>query len=123
MIRVGPSGKIAQYFLKNKLTLLIVIAAILLGVFAIIMTPREEDPQIEVPMVDIFIPMPGATPTEVEQRAVTPMEKLFWEIPRVKYVYSTSSPNMGMIIVRFKVNTDENSAMVHIYDKIMGHRN
>ncbi len=70
MIRVGPSGSIAHYFLKNKLTLLIVISSLLLGLFAALMTPREEEPQIVVPMVDVIIPFPGATPQEVEQRAV-----------------------------------------------------
>ncbi|HQO20889.1 MAG TPA: efflux RND transporter permease subunit [Acidobacteriota bacterium] len=118
MIKVGPSGSIAHYFLKNKLTLLIVISSLLLGLFAALMTPREEEPQIVVPMVDVMIPFPGATPQEVEQRAVAPLEKLFWEIPGVEYVYSTSSSNFGMVIVRFKVNSDETDAMVRIYDKM-----
>jgi multidrug efflux pump subunit AcrB len=122
MIKVGPSGGVAHYFLKNKLTLLFVLMALLLGVFAVIMTPREEEPQIQVPMVDILVPMPGASPQEVEQRVVTPLEKLLWEIPRVEYVYSTSGANYGMIIVRFLVNTDPDSAMVKIYDKLQGHR-
>ncbi len=121
MIKVGISGAIAQYFLKNKLTLLFIIASLMLGVFAVIMTPREEDPQIKVPMVDIIIPMPGASPKEVEQRVVTPMERLMWEIHNVKYVYSTAAANMGMVIVRFKVNSDEQTALVRIYDKIAGH--
>lgn len=123
MIKTGLSGNIAQYFLKNRLTLLFVLTSILLGVFAVIMTPREEDPQIRVPMVDIVIPMPGSTPTEVEQRVVTPMEKLMWEIPDVKYVYSTSASNYGMIIVRFKVNSSEEKALLRIYDKVMGNMN
>ena len=122
MIKTGPSGGVAHYFLKNKLTLLFVIASLLLGVFAVLMTPREEEPQIKVPMVDIIVPMPGASPQEVEQRVVAPLEKWLWEIPRVEYVYSTSGPNMGMIIVRFLVNTDEDTALVKIYDKIAGHR-
>lgn len=123
MIKVGPSGSIAHYFLKNKLTLLIVITSLLLGIFSIIMTPREEEPQIVVPMVDVIIPYPGATPEEVEKRVVTPLEKIFWEIPKVEYVYSTSSSNFGMVIVRFKVNSDETEAMVRIYDKIKGSSN
>ncbi len=120
MIKVGPSGSIAHYFLKNKLTLLIVITSLMLGVFAVIMTPREEEPQIVVPMVDVIIPYPGATPLEVEKRVVTPLEKIFWEIPKVEYVYSTSSSNFGMVIVRFEVNSDETEAMVRIYDKLKG---
>lgn len=120
MIKTGPSGGIAKYFLKNRLTLLFVLTAVLLGVFSVIMTPREEDPQIRVPMVDIIIPMPGSTPREVEQRVVTPMEKLMWEIPNVKYVYSTSASNYGIVIVRFKVNSSEENALLRIYDKIAG---
>jgi multidrug efflux pump subunit AcrB len=123
MIKVGPSGRVAHYFLNNKLTLLFVITALILGVFAVLMTPREEEPQIKVPMVDIFVPMPGATPEEVEQRVSTPLEKLMWEIPNVEYVYSTSSANVAMIIVRFKVGSDEDTALVKIYDKIAGHKN
>jgi multidrug efflux pump subunit AcrB len=120
MIRVGPSGSVAHYFLKNKLTLLFVVTSLILGVFAVLMTPREEEPQIKVPMVDIFVPMPGASPEEVEQRVVTPLEKLLWEIPNVEYVYSTSGANMGMIIVRYEVNTPEETALLRIYDKIAG---
>ena len=120
MIKVGPSGRIAHYFLNNRLTLLFVITALIAGVFAVMMTPREEEPQIKVPMVDIFLPMPGASPQEIEQRVVTPMEKRMWEISGVEYVYSTSSANMGMVIVRFKVGTDADSAVLKIYDKVAG---
>jgi multidrug efflux pump subunit AcrB len=123
MIKVGPSGGVAHYFLNSRLTVLFIITALLLGVFAVIMTPREEEPQIKVPMVDIIVPMPGASPEEVEQRVSAPLEKLMYEIPRVEYVYSTSSANMGMVIVRFLVNTEEDSALIKIYDKIQGHMN
>lgn len=122
MIKVGPSGSIAHYFVKNKLTLLIVLTSLVLGVFAVLMTPREEEPQIVVPMVDVIVPYPGATPEEVEARVVTPLEKIFWEIPKVEYVYSTSSSNFGMVIVRFLVNSDETEAMVRIYDKLNGNK-
>ncbi|MFB3851637.1 MAG: efflux RND transporter permease subunit [Acidobacteriota bacterium] len=122
MIKVGPSGSLAHYFIKNKLTLLIVLTSLFLGVFAVLMTPREEEPQIVVPMVDIIVPYPGASPEEVESRVSTPLEKLFWEIPKVEYVYSTSSSNFGMIIVRFLVNSDETEAMVRIYDKLNGNK-
>ena len=67
MIKVGPSGKVAHYFLNNRLTLLFIITALLAGVFAVMMTPREEEPQIQVPMVDLFLPMPGASPQELEE--------------------------------------------------------
>ena len=120
MIKVGISGRVAHYFLNNRLTLLFIITALLAGVFAVMMTPREEEPQIQVPMVDLFIPMPGASPQEVEQRVVTPMEKRLWEISGVEYVYSTSTANMGMVIVRFKVGTNPDSALLKIYDKVAG---
>jgi multidrug efflux pump subunit AcrB len=120
MIKVGPSGRVAHYFLNNRLTLLFIVTALLAGVFAVLMTPREEEPQIQVPMVDLFLPMPGATPQEIEQRVVTPMEKRLWEIKGVEYVYSTSAANMGMVIVRFKVGTDPDSALLKVYDKVAG---
>jgi len=122
MIHTGPSGRVAHYFLNNRLTLLFVVTALLLGVFAVLMTPREEEPQIQVPMVDLFVPLPGASPAEVEQRLATPLEKLLWEIPGVEYVYSTSSADVAMVIARFRVGTDPDSALVKIYDKLAGHR-
>jgi hypothetical protein len=78
-----------------------------LGALAVVALPREEEPQIIVPMVDVFVEMPGASPAEVEQRVTRPMEKLLWEVPGVEYVYSTSSPGQSMVIVRFKVGEAE----------------
>jgi multidrug efflux pump subunit AcrB len=123
MISVGLSGRIAHYFINNRLTLLFVITALLAGVFAVLMTPREEEPQIQVPMVDIFLPMPGSSPQEVEQRVAGPLEKLLWEIPGVEYVYSTSMSDMGMVIVRYKVGTNPDAALLKIYDKVVGNWN
>ena len=100
---LGPAGKIAEFFTDSKLTPLIIITSILLGIASTIALPREEEPQIIVPMVDVFVRMPGADSKEVEQRVTYPMEKLLWEIPGVEYVYSTSKPGMSMVIVRFKV--------------------
>ena len=97
--RLGLSGRIAHYFIDSKLTALIIIASVLLGVFAIIVTPREEEPQIIVPMIDIFVQMPGASAKEVESRVTYPMEKLLNEIPGVEYVYSTSSSGGSMVIL------------------------
>ncbi len=88
----GPAGKMAKFFIDSKLTPLVIVASILLGVAAVIALPREEEPQIIVPMIDVFVQMPGASAKEVEQRVTSPMEKLLWEIPGVEYVYSTSSP-------------------------------
>ena len=98
----GIAGRIAQSFIDSKLTLLIVIASLLLGVFAVVMLPREEEPQIKVPMVDVLVSMPGFHAKEVEERATRPMEKLLWEIPGVEYIYSTSSEGQSLAIVRSK---------------------
>jgi multidrug efflux pump subunit AcrB len=117
--KVGPSGKIAQFFIDSKLTPVIIIAAILLGAAAVIALPREEEPQIIVPMIDIFVQMPGASSKEVEQRVTSPMEKLLWEIPGVEYVYSTSSPGMAMVVVRFFVGEDEERSIVRLQSKLM----
>ena len=87
-----PAGRLAAAFVNSKLTPLFVVASILLGVFAVVKFPREEEPQIIVPMIDIFVEMPGASAREVEERVTKPMEKLLWEIPGVEYIYSTSSP-------------------------------
>ena len=117
--KVGPSGKIAKFFIDSKLTPVIIIAAILLGAAAVIALPREEEPQIIVPMIDIFVQMPGASSKEVEQRVTSPMEKLLWEIPGVEYVYSTSSPGMAMVVVRFFVGEDEEKSIVRLQSKLM----
>ncbi len=116
---IGISGKIAKAFLKSKLTPLIVITALLLGLFAIIQTPREEEPQILVPMIDVFVRYPGASAEEVEERVTRPMEKLLWEIQGVEYVYSISRPGMSMVIVRFYVGEDMEDSLVKLYNKLM----
>jgi multidrug efflux pump subunit AcrB len=116
---IGPSGRLAQTFINSKLTPLIIVAALALGVFAVLITPREEEPQIKVPMIDVFVPFPGASAREVEERVSTPLEKLIWEIPGVEYVYTTSSPDVGLAIVRFKVGQDPEESLVKLYAKIM----
>jgi multidrug efflux pump subunit AcrB len=120
MNRLGFSGRIASHFIDSKLTPLIIAAAVLLGLFAVIATPREEEPQIIVPMVDVFVQMPGASAKEVEKRVTTPMEKLLWEIPGVEYIYSTSSPGSSMCIVRFYVGQDIEASIEKLYNKLYG---
>ena len=117
--RVGISGRIAGAFLDSKLTPLLVVAALLLGFFAVAVTPREEEPQIKVPMVDVMLGFPGATAKEVEQRVIAPAEKLIHEIENVEYVYSTSMPSGGMIVARFKVGTDPDQAVLRVHAKLM----
>jgi multidrug efflux pump subunit AcrB len=115
----GIAGTLAATFIHSKLTPLIMIASILLGIAAVIALPREEEPQIIVPMIDVFVSMPGASAKEVEERVTSPMEKLLWEIPGVEYIYSTSSPGMSMAIVRFYVGQDEEKSIVRLQSKLM----
>jgi multidrug efflux pump subunit AcrB len=117
-MKFGLAGRIAHAFIASKLTPLAIVAALLLGAFSIWQTPREEEPQIKVPMLDVMVRMPGASPTEVEQRATIPIEKLVREIPGVEYVYSISSPGMSLVIVRFYVGQKEEDAIVRTYNKL-----
>ncbi len=115
---LGIAGRLAAAFIDSKLTPLLIAASLLIGVGAVALLPREEEPQIIVPMVDVFVQMPGASPKEIEQRITKPMEKLLWEIPGVEYVYSTSSEGVSMVIVRFKVGEDEERAIVRLNQKL-----
>jgi multidrug efflux pump subunit AcrB len=112
------AGQVAHAFIDSKLTPLIIVAALLLGAFAILQTPREEEPQIVVPMLDVFVQMPGASAQEVAQRVSLPMEKLLREVPGVEYIYSISHPGMSMLVVRFYVGTKEEDAIVETYNKL-----
>ncbi len=117
-MKLGLAGKIAKAFLNSKLTPLVIVASLLLGAFSVLQTPREEEPQIIVPMLDVFVGMPGASAREVEQRVTIPMEKLLREVPGVEYLYSTSQPGGAMVIVRFYVGIKEEDAVVRTYNKL-----
>ena len=114
----GVAGRLAGAFIHSKLTPLFIVASMLLGVYAVVALPREEEPQIIVPMIDVFVDMPGASPTEVEQRVTRPIEKLLWEVPGVEYLYSTSMPGRAMLVVRFLVGQDEERALVRLTQKL-----
>lgn len=114
----GVAGRIARAFIDSKLTPLLVIMSLLLGAAAIWLLPREEEPQIKVPMVDVMVSMPGFSAKEVEERATRPMEKLLWEIPGVEYLYSTSSEGESLVIVRFKVGEDLERSLVKLNQKL-----
>ncbi|HMV51479.1 MAG TPA: efflux RND transporter permease subunit, partial [Blastocatellia bacterium] len=116
---IGLAGKVARAFIASKLTPLVIIASILLGLGAVVMLPREEEPQIIVPMIDVFVQMPGASAKEIETRITQPMEKLLWEVPGVEYIYSTSSPGMAMAVVRFYVGQNEEDAIVRLNQKML----
>ncbi len=119
----GAAGRLAAAFINSKLTPLVIVASLGLGAMAIVALPREEEPQIIVPMVDVFVAMPGATPQDVEQRVTRPMERLLWEVPGVEYVYSTSSPGQSLVIVRFKVGEAEEAALVRLNQKLAANMN
>jgi|CXWL01.1.fsa_nt_gi multidrug efflux pump subunit AcrB/nucleotide-binding universal stress UspA family protein len=118
MKEIGIAGKLAGAFIQSKLTPLIVAASILLGIGAVVMLPREEEPQIIVPVIDVMVRMPGTSSKEIEERVTKPMEKFLWEIPGVEYIYSTSSPGASMAIVRFKVGQNEEDAIVRLNQKM-----
>ena len=101
----GLAGRLARLFTTSKLTPLAVLTSLLVGILALSITPREEEPQIIVPMVDVRIPYPGASPREVEQRITIPVEKLLWGLPDVEYVYSTSR-HAAALILRLAKNVD-----------------
>jgi multidrug efflux pump subunit AcrB len=123
MKEIGLAGKLARAFIDSKLTPLVIAASILLGLGAVVMLPREEEPQIIVPMIDVFVEMPGASAKEVEERVTKPMEKLLWEVPGVEYLYSTSMPGQAMVVVRFLVGQNEEDAIVRLNQKMQGNFN
>jgi multidrug efflux pump subunit AcrB len=114
----GAAGRMAAAFIHSKLTPLFILASMALGALAVVALPREEEPQIIVPMVDVFVEMPGATPADVEQRVTRPLEQLLWEVPGVEYVYSTSSPGQSMVVVRFTVDEPQEAALVRLNQKL-----
>jgi multidrug efflux pump subunit AcrB len=116
---LGPAGRFARTWISSKLTPLLIVTSLLIGLFAVLKLPREEEPQIIVPMIDVFVQMPGASAKEVEERVTRPMEKLLWEIPGVEYIYSTSSPGGSMAIVRFFVGQDEEKSIVRLNQKLL----
>ena len=115
---LGIAGKLAHTFLNSKLTPLFIAASLAIGAFAIAIIPREEEPQILVPMLDITTAMPGASPAEVEQRVTLPIENLVHQISGVEYVYSTSAPGQSLVIVRFLVGTPQEDALIKVYSKL-----
>ena len=118
MHNLGVAGRLASTFLSSKLTPLFILASLALGIFAVAIIPREEDPQILVPMLDIATAMPGASPAEVEERVTLPIEKLVHQISGVEYVYSTSAPGQSLVIVRFLVGTPQEDALIKVYSKL-----
>ncbi|SNY95312.1 efflux RND transporter permease subunit [Flagellimonas pacifica] len=117
----GLAGRIAKSFIGSKLTILLMIVFMVIGVYSSFLIPREEEPQIDVPMADIFVGYPGASPVEVESRITKPLEKIISNIKGVEYVYSTSMKEQGMVIVQFYVGEDIERSLVRLYDEINKH--
>ena len=120
--RPGLSGRIAALFIDSKLTPLIMLGVLLLGLFAVVGTPREEEPQIVVPMADVWLPFPGASVKVVEEQLTKPFERKLSEIKGIEYVYSISRPGGALIIVRFYVGQPMEQSLVDLYDKLMANQ-
>jgi len=114
----GIAGTIARAFVDSKLTPLLVAVSVALGLLAIVSLPREEEPQIKVPMADVMVAMPGASAEEIESRISSPLERLMWEIPGVEHVYSTSQPGRSLVVVRFRVGEDVERSLVNLHQKL-----
>ncbi len=116
--QLGISGRITERFQASAITPLLALVGLLLGLFAILVTPREEEPQINVTFADVFIPFPGAAATEVEQLVAGPAEQVLSEMKGIKHVYSVSRPGMAVVTVQFQVGEDQTDAIVRLYSKI-----
>lgn len=120
-MKTGFAGQLAKLFINSKLTPLLMVAFMVIGMYSAYLTPREEEPQIDVPIADIFLRYPGASPSEIESRVMQPLEKVVANIPGVEYVYSTSMPGQAMLIVQFYVGEDIERSLVKMYNEIMKH--
>ncbi len=120
-VALGPSGRLARRFLDSELTPLLALLGLLLGVFAVLVTPKEEEPQIDVTFANVFIPFPGATAAEVERLVAGPAEQVLSEIEGVKHVYSVSRPGMAVLTVRFEVGVPRTEAIVRLYNQVYSH--
>ncbi len=114
----GFAGRLARAFIDSKLTPLGIAASLLLGLMAVALLPREEEPQIKVPMIDVLVALPGGTPKEVEERLTIPMEKLLYELPGVEYIYSTSMSGKSLLVVRFYVGENLENSIVRLNQKL-----
>ena len=119
----GISGKIAQAFMNSKLTILLMIGLMIIGVYSSFLIPREEEPQINVPMADIMVGYPGASPKEVESRVAKPLEKIISNIKGVEHVHTMAMNGQAMLIVQFYVGQDVERSYVKLYDELAKHEN
>ena len=120
--KLGISGSIAKKFLQTEITPLLALVGLLLGIFAVLVTPREEEPQIDVTFANVFIPFPGATAKEVEKLVSTPAEQVLSEIKGIDHVYSVSKPGMAVLTVQFLVGEDSTQSIVKLYNKVFSNQ-
>ena len=120
--KLGFTARIVDLFLGSNLSMLLLLAALAAGAFALLITPRDEDPQISVPLADIIVQMPGASAAEVENLVTISLEKRLWEMEGVEHIYSVSRPGMAMVTVRFRVGYDTIKSLVQIYNKLESNR-
>jgi multidrug efflux pump subunit AcrB len=117
-VRIGLAGQIAHAFLDSKLTPLLIAASLGLGALALLSTPREEEPQIRVPMVDVAVSWPGAEPAEIETRIVEPLERSMWGLSGVEHVYAAARSGLALVTVRFRVNESNEESLVKVYERL-----
>jgi len=120
--RLGISGRIARYFQDNPLTPILALLGLLLGLVAVAITPREEEPQIDVTMANVIVPFPGADAHQVEQMVAFPLEQKLSEIEQVKHTYSISRPGMAVLTVEYEVGVERQPALVRLYDKVFSNQ-
>ena len=119
---MGISGRIARFFQDSQLTPLLALVALLLGLFAVAVTPREEEPQINVTMANVLVPFPGASVHDVEALVATPAEQVLAQMTGVEHVYSVSRPGLAVLTVQFKVGVPRTEALVRLYNTIQSNR-
>ena len=120
--KLGISGQLAKRFQNNPLTPILAILGLLLGLVAVLITPQEEEPQIDVTMANVFVPFPAASSKQVEQLVSYPLEKKLSEIEGIKHVYSVSSPGLAVLTVEFTVGVERQPAIVNLYNQVFSNQ-
>lgn len=120
--KLNSAGRLANLFVTSKLTILFMLACILLGLLAVTLTPREENPQIVVPGAQVWVTLPGASAEEVEELVIRPLEGIVKQIAGVDHTYATAVNSMGVLMVQFKVGEDKEKSLVKLYDRVLGQR-
>lgn len=120
--RLNSAGRLAEIFVSSKLTVLFMLACALLGLLAMALTPREENPQIVVPGAEVRVALPGASPEEVEELVIRPLEGIVKQIPGVDHTYATAMNSLGVLMVQFKVGENKEKSLVKLYDRVLGQR-